>query len=97
MNITDIDQLILCLNREAQEGELEHHGSATTRFELRTDGEHQSILFMGIPIWKNWDDEREEVGDDGYEPLETFLRRESQAFMERMMAKPSPDVPDPQP
>jgi hypothetical protein len=93
VNIQDLDQLILLLNHEAYEGELEHHGSATTRFELRSNGEQIIVWFMGHIIWRSYEDERETDTDypEEYEPIETYLRRESAAFMERMMAKPSPD------
>lgn len=99
MNIAHVDHLIHCLNTEAYEGELEHHGMATDRFELRSNGAIIAVWFMGHVLWCSDEDEREEDKGqpDGIEPLETFLRRESEAFMQRMLAKPTPDVPDPNP
>lgn len=99
MNIHDIDLLIGRLNDEAYQGELEHHGSCTTRFELCSNGSQMIVKFMGGTLWDTMEDEREEDESQpsGLEPLETFLRRESEAFMQRMLAKPTPDVPDPNP
>jgi hypothetical protein len=92
MNITELDKTILMLNREAQEGELEHHGSATTRFELRSNGDEMCVWFMGHTLWHSGEDERE-YEDNGtkyiYEPIEAFLRRESEQFLVRIMAKPT--------
>lgn len=95
MNITDLDALILTLNREAQEGEMEHHGSATTRFELRSNGEQTTIYFLHLPLWKSWDDNRDddENTEDGREPIETYLRRESHNFMMQLTATPTTDIP----
>lgn len=89
--IPEVNAVILALNDEAFQGELEHHGSATTRFELRSNGDEMCVWFMGHPLWSSSEDERDEIGDGGREHIEAYLRRESEEFMTRILAKPTPE------
>lgn len=92
-DIQTIENYILDLNHKAFAGELEHHGSCTTRFELRSNGDEICIWFMGHTLWSSSEDERQtDLVTGERETLYTFLVRESQAFMDRMLARPTDDL-----
>ena len=57
-------------------------------FTLITDGDGQSVEFLGQPIWDSENDERDdddsEGSPDGRESLLSFLLREANKFLENM-------------
>lgn len=42
---------------------------------ITTDGFSTIVEYLGFTIWSSDDDERQEIEEDVYEPLEVFLKR----------------------
>lgn len=90
MNIEEADTAVRVLNSEFWDKEMEHHGSATDRFELRSNGQDMAVHFLGHCLWSSTEDEREQdpAIKGELESLETFLRRESAADIRRLTGQP---------
>jgi len=71
------------LNQEIYDLLGENYGETLPIFELQTDGFLMIITFVeGFKLWFSGEDDREFYEDKNeYEPLEVYLRRESQKIV----------------
>jgi len=79
-------ELVEDLNNETEErGGLGYYALFEFRFSAYSSG---CVLFMGIPIWTEDNDEREYIGDsDVQESLRVFLIRKSEQILKDLNLK----------
>jgi hypothetical protein len=53
-------------------------------FRYETDGLTQHIFFMGVPIWRDDEDERESDEEGNYEIIEPFLMKQARKVLEQL-------------
>lgn len=83
MRSEDILNIIFELNGEIHEAGVVPEDFCG--FEYRTNGWSSIIEFCGIMLWNDDDDARTYLEEtDEYEPLETYLRRESNKLINRI-------------
>lgn len=76
MDIKEITDIVFDINNEIYDVIGETY-SEYYLFNLtaQTDGYLTIVKYLGFCIWNDDDDEREEITEDVYEPLEVFLKR----------------------
>lgn len=95
MNIDEVVKVISDLNERVEYVE---GISEMIHWSVITDGNCIAVKYLGSYIWSSEDDEREFFdADDDWEPLETFLIRTQNEFIEnivkhRLVSEPTPDI-----
>ncbi|MFA7287398.1 MAG: hypothetical protein WC055_00815 [Melioribacteraceae bacterium] len=76
MNIKEITDIVFDINNEIYDAIGETYPDYYL-FELsvKTNGYSAIIEYLGFCIWSEDDDERKEIQEDIYEPLEVYLKR----------------------